>query len=207
MLLLEYFMAGFWNHPNWNIPQYYSLSPLALVMRLTTGNHVLSCIPSKTLSSWEQTVMLAFIPLSVFMLIPFYIYVLCYLLKYVFLSIYDQDGPGFTTYHTLLTVWCQEQIYAYTQHIISHFLATLIQGQIYITIIGKETQFQGFGRIDRMEENKEILLLGLLKFLWVNSRGMAQQEWNPQTEENSQRYRGRKTGLGVSENLCVLKQY
>lgn len=180
ILLLEYFMACFWNHPNWNIPQYYSLSPLALVMRLTTGNLVLSCIPSKTLSSWEQRLSCWHLCRYLFlMLISFYIYVLCYLLKYVFLSIYDQDGPGLPTYHTLLTLWCQEQIYAYTQHIISHFLATLIQGQIYITIIGKETQFQGFGRIDRMEENKEILLLGLLKFLWINSRGMAQQEWNP----------------------------
>ena len=58
-----------------------------------------------------ETVMLAFMPLSVFMLISFYIYVLCYLLKYVFLSIYDQDGPGLPTYHTLLTVWCQEQLH------------------------------------------------------------------------------------------------
>ena len=38
----------------------------------------------------------------------------------------------------------------------------LIQGQIYMAIIGKEPQFQGCDRIDRMEENKEILLLGLL---------------------------------------------
>ena len=143
ILLLEYFIACFWNHANWNIPQYYSLSPLALGMRLTTGNLVLKCIPSKTLSSWEQRLSYWLLRshlflcsfLSIFMCCAicqsmyFYIYVLCYLSKYVFLSRYGQDGPGFPTYHTSLSVWYQEQIHAYTQPIISHFLATLIDSR------------------------------------------------------------------------------
>ena len=129
ILLLEYFIACFWNHANWNIPQYYSLSPLALGMRLTTGNLVLKCIPSKTLSSWEQRLSYWLLRSHLFLCSFLSIFMCCAICQSMYFSAgmvrMDLVSPP-TILHS---VWYQEQIHAYTQPIISHFLATLIDSR------------------------------------------------------------------------------
>ena len=164
ILLLEYFIACFWNHANWNIPQYYSLSPLALGMRLTTGNLVLKCIPSKTLSSWEQRLSYWLLRSHLFLCSFLSIFMCCAICQSMYFSAgmirMDLVSPP-TILHSLSGTRSR-YMHIPNPSLVTSWPLWLIQGQIYIAIIGKETQFQGFDRIDRMEGNKEILLLGLL---------------------------------------------
>ena len=141
----------------------------------------------KDFSSWEQRLWCWLLRSHLFLCSFLSRFMCCAICQSMYFSVYmvrmDLVSPP-TILH-LLSDARSRYTHISNPSLVTSWPLWLIQEQTYIVIIGKETQFQGFGRTDRMEENKEILLLGLLKFLWVNSRGMTWKERNSQTEENS----------------------